>query len=76
MRRGVTVSDALEREHTLRNAMNVLELSLSLARDSLADGDTKRAADFVARAEQACAQCRDLFDIPAATSSGAAKKTD
>lgn len=74
MRRGgLTLSEALEREHALRNALNVLELSLSLAKDAMAVGETARASDFMARAEQACVQCRTLFDIPAAIASVPAK---
>ena len=64
----MSLPEALEREHALRNAMNVLELSLALAKDSLSEGDAARAFDFIARAEQACMQCRALFDIPGVTS--------
>lgn len=73
MRRSAGVSGpsaAAEREHALRNAWNVLELSLSIARDALEEGDAARAADFIARAQQASQQCRHLLDASAAPGRG------
>lgn len=62
MRRGdVTTPEEREREHALRNAWNVVELSVSLARSTFDEGDEARAIDFLARAEKACAQCRTLL---------------
>jgi hypothetical protein len=74
MRRGgITLPEALEREHALRNALNVLELSLALARSAMAEGDNARGSDFIAHAEQACVQCRRLFDAPPAIAPAPAK---
>lgn len=67
MRRSGSVNDlsaSAAREHALRNALNVLDLSLSIARDAMAQGDAALAADFIARAQQASLQCRRLFEPP------------
>lgn len=64
------LSGAAEREHALRNAWNVLELSLSIARDALEQDDPARAAEFIARAEQASLQCRLLLEVPAVPGAG------
>ena len=60
------LSEAAERDHALRNAWNVLELSLSIARDALEQDDAARAAEFIARAEHASLQCRRLLYPPLA----------
>ncbi|WP_171033481.1 hypothetical protein [Thermomonas fusca] len=50
--------------------MSVLELSLSIARDALEHDDAARAVEFIARAEQASRQCRQLFAVKPALGDG------
>lgn len=64
------LSAAARREHALRNALSVLELSLSIARDALEHDDAERAVEFIARAEQASRQCRQLFAVKPARGDG------
>jgi hypothetical protein len=50
-----------EREHALRNAVNVIDFSLLLAGKAIENGEGDRAMEFLARARGACAQCRALM---------------
>ena len=47
-----------EREHALRNAMNIIDFSLLLAGKAIESGDGGRAMEVLGRARHACAQCR------------------